>query len=181
MSRPQDHSATERIMSLKNSSRKQSANCELHFRFKMWRDVSSNLYLLALVLRRRQKFYHIHFLSHHKREEPFIQFSNARCSTKRVSAVRWGWGWGWGKLNKETPVPFKTANNEGLKRRSIKKNLHSKNRVLYITVPDLSFAFTKAYTTLNESYFLLTLNHILYQRRIAHNFRIFRQYQPCAQ
>jgi hypothetical protein len=123
--------------------------------------ISSSIHLLALILRCRQKFYHIHFLSHHKK--PLIQFSKARWSAKRVSGVRWGEDWG--KLNKETPVPFKTANNTCLKQSSIKRNLHSTKRVLCITVPDLSFALTKAYTTLNESYFLLILNHLVYQRR----------------
>lgn len=132
--------------------------------------ISSSIHLLALILRCRQKFYHIHFLSHHKK--PLIQFSKARWSAKRVSGVRWGEDWG--KLNKETPVPFKTANNTRLKQSSIKRNLHSTKRVLCITVPDLSFALTKAYTTLNESYFLLILNHLVYQRRTTHNFWISR-------
>jgi len=38
------------------------------------------------------------------------------------------------------------------------------NRVLYISVPDLSFALTMAHTMLNERYFLLILNYLLYQR-----------------
>jgi hypothetical protein len=29
------------------------------------------------------------------------------------------WGEGSGKLNKETPVPFKTANNEGMERKKL--------------------------------------------------------------
>jgi len=47
--------------------------------------------LLALVLQRRQKFYHSHFLSHHKREEALHTILIGALEYKKGYSGEVGW------------------------------------------------------------------------------------------